>query len=35
MSYIVMYFVMLCRDYTRHDPSDLDMDDRGIDVGMH
>lgn len=22
------------RDYTRHDPSDLDLDDRGLDVGM-
>ena len=25
---------MLCRDYTRHDAGDLDMDDRRIDVGM-
>ena len=23
------------RDYTRHDPGDLDLDDRGLDVGMH
>ena len=23
-----------CRDYTRHDPSELDMDDRRFDMGM-
>ena len=25
---------MSCRDYTRHDAGDLDMDERRIDVGM-
>ena len=31
---MLLWFLMLGRDYTRHDSGDLDMDDRRIDVGM-
>ena len=31
----VFHMLYCCRDYTRHDPGELDLDDRGLDVGMH